>query len=283
MITKKISMECYKERGQWPEDEPLPPIPTVIALPNNPTSLSSSTNKSPAQIIAELKEANLMRKSWLLIFSDRNANMQIVVDGKDEVVRKMIPFVNKMGLRVVPSLEVLELESLARAEKMMDVPLVDWDVMQDHLPSSFLRSFHSPSLPSMLEVVREVGPAFVGLAYGTSRAYLGLRQTYRGSPTMNALGKMWCLKVALRTGARTGLGVVFMGMLPELCRWITGNTQKYFDTPNGVVACSTVEGVAIIAAGSVLMRNCHYWFLPFVTCFYEPKGVIEELLVKLRD
>lgn len=271
-------MECYKERG-WPEDKPLPPIPTITATS---TQLSSSV-KTPAQIVADLKDANLMRRSWVLIFSDKNSNMQIVVDGKDEVVKKMIPYVKKMGLRVVPSLEVLDLDVLARAEKMDDVPLVDWKVLQNYLPSTWLRGLHSPSMPSWLDIVREVGPAVVGLSYGTARAYLGMRQSYKGSQSMESLGRMWCLKVALRTGAKTGLAVVVMGMLPTVCRWITGNTQKYFDTPKGVVACSVAEGVAIIGAGAYLIRNCHYWFLPFATCYIEPKQVIEELVVKLRD
>lgn len=219
----------------------------------------------------------------MIIFSERQANTQVLVDGKDEVIRRMIPFVQKLGLRVVPSLESLDTDALVRAEKMMDIPVVDWEVMRDNLPARWRRPFYIPSMWSGLDIIQTVGPAALGVAYGTCRSFFGMRNVYHGSPTLKALGPQWCARVALRSGMRTGFAVAVMGVMPEVCRWITCHVQTHFTTPKEVVAASIAEGVAILGAGAVLLRNCHYWFLPFLVCYVAPKQVLETAIIKIRD
>jgi hypothetical protein len=297
-----ISYECYARRG-WPEDKednntnslsstrPFGTVASIPTSPNNPppssTPLPSSSpnliNKTPAQIVAELKDTRMMRRSSILIFSDKNANTQIVVDGKDEAVRRMIPHVYRLGLRVVPSLDVLDRDALARSEKIMDIPAVDWDVLRDHLPAKWRRGFFSPNMVSGLEVLKELGPLALGVAYGTCRSYIGMQQTYMGSQALKSTSFKWRVGVALRCGVRTGFAVAFMSMLPEISRWITCHTQNHFDTPKGVVVCSVAEGTAIVCTGAYLLRNCHYWFLPFLAGYAAPKQVLEDLVLRLRD
>ena len=219
----------------------------------------------------------------MIIFSDRQSNTQVLVDGKDEVIKRMLPVVQKLGLRVVPSLESLNLDALARAEKMMDIPVVDWEVLREHLPAQWRRSFYIPSMWSGLDILQTVGPAALGVAYGTCRSFFGMRSTYRGSPTLNALGLRWCAGVALRSGMRTGFAVALMGVLPELSRWITCHVQTHFTTPNELVAASITEGIAIIGTGAYVLRNCHYWFLPFLACYVAPKQVLEATIIRIRD
>jgi hypothetical protein len=219
----------------------------------------------------------------MIIFSERQANTQVLVDGKDEVVRRMLPVMQKLGLRVVPSLESLDIDALTRAEKMMDIPVVDWEVMRENLPAPWRRSFYMPSMWSGLDILQTVGPALLGVAYGTCRSFFGLRSTYKGSPTLNALGARWCAGVAFRCGLRTGFAVAVMGVLPEVSRWITCHLQSHFTTPKQVVVASIAEGVAILGTGAFILRNCHYWFLPFLACYVAPKQVLEAAVIRIRD
>eukprot|EP00026_Physarum_polycephalum_P005800 Phypoly_transcript_05838.p1 GENE.Phypoly_transcript_05838~~Phypoly_transcript_05838.p1 ORF type:complete len:592 (+),score=72.81 Phypoly_transcript_05838:77-1852(+) len=278
---KNISWHCYKQRG-WPEKEPLPDVSHPPTPQPSPLPLPQSS-KTPEKIVAELKESRQLRKSWMIIFSERQTNTQVLVDGKDEVIRRMLPFVQKLGLRVVPSLESLDLDTLARAEKMMDVPVVDWEVMREHLPAAWRRSFYMPQMWSALDILQTVGPAVLGVAYGACRSFIGMRTTYRGSQALSAMSARWCTGVALRCGARTGFAVALMGVLPELSRWITCHVQSHFTTPKNVVAASIAEGIAILGTGAYLLRNCHYWFLPFLACYVAPKQVLEAAVIRIRD
>jgi hypothetical protein len=230
-----------------------------------------------------LQESRQLRKSWMIVFSERQKNLQVLVDGKDEVVRRMLPSVKKLGLRVVPSLESIDIDALARADKMMDVPVADWKVMREHLPATWRRSFYVPQMWSGLDILQTVGPIVLGVAYGTCRSFFGMRTTYWRSPALSALGARWSAGVALRCGVRTGFAVALMGMLPVLSRWITCHVQSHFTTPKDVVTASIAEGIAILGTGAYVLRNCHYWFVPFLACYVAPKQVLEAAVMRIRD
>lgn len=206
-----------------------------------------------------------------------------MVDGSDEVVKRVLTHIHKIGLRAVPGYDTLSQYEQKRIDKVLEVPVVDWEVMGEHLPASWRKDWYFPSLPSSTEVAAAVAPVAIGVSYGFARSFIGMGHAYTGSQALQAMGLKWRVLTALRCGGRTGIAVLVMGVGPEVCRWLTCHTQKYLSTPKQVVAASIAQGVAVLGAGAYMLRNCHYWFIPFVLSYEGPKSVIEDLLIKLRD